>query len=335
MGGGWRLELSEIEIRPYRSGDETQINQTFNDVFRTDRPIEEWWWKFRSVDEGRPIMLAFHEDGLLAQYASVPYTFEVDGSAWSAAQIVDVFSTRQARRLFAKKGVWVKTVERFFDHFAARGGFPLLFGFPGRRALRLGVLQLGYDAVEPQPIRYLIRREKPQRGRPGRLLYRAEVIGDREDRLDLLWSRVKDSYPVATVRDADRARWRLSGHPSVNYHRFLVFPRFSDTPIAFAAFRVEQKGCKWVDLLWDRAHPGSLALLSHLSSELSNRVGAAIEEMWLNGDEEGIGRLSRLGFSEEPEPNGLVMVARSFDSDLDVTRFDGRVYLTMSDSDLV
>ncbi len=328
-------QLGPILLRPYEAGDERAINDEFNKVFRTQRPLEEWWWKFRSIEGGRPIMLAFHGDELLAQYASVPHRFQVDGKEWSAAQIVDVFSTREARRLFAKKGVWGRTVERFFDHFAASGRFPLLFGFPGRRALRLGVLQLGYDAVEPQPIRYWARRTPPQRNRPGRFLYRAEVLGDRDERLDLLWRRARSAYPVATVRDADRIQWRLSGHPSVTYHRFLVQPRFSDAPVAFAAFRVEKSSCKWVDLLWDHRHPGALALLSHLSVELTARIGADLEELWLNGDADGQAALERFGFSEEPEPKGLVMVARSFDADLDITALDRRVYLTMADSDLV
>ncbi|MCP4898676.1 MAG: GNAT family N-acetyltransferase [bacterium] len=325
---------SAIQLRPYEAGDERAINREFNRVFRTDRPLEEWWWKFRSIEGGRPIMVAIHDGELLAQYASVPYPIQVDGKMWSAAQIVDVFSTRNARRLFAKKGVWVQTVERFFDHFASGGSYPLLFGFPGRRALRLGILQLGYDAVEPQPIRYLSRRTLPLRSAPRRFLYQAEVLGDRDERLDLLWRRVRESYPVATIRDADRAQWRLSGHPTVTYHRFLVRPRFSDVPVAFAAFRVERSGCKWVDLLWDHRHPGALALLSHLGAKLTKRVGATIEEMWLNGDSEGKALLEQWGFVEEPEPNGLVMVARSFDTDLDVKALDGRVYITMSDSDL-
>jgi hypothetical protein len=34
-------------------------------------------------------------------------------------------------------------------------------------------------------------------------------------------------------------------------------------------------------------------------------------------------------------PGQLVMVARAFDPELDVTALDGRVYLTMADADLV
>jgi hypothetical protein len=90
-----------------------------------------------------------------------------------------------------------------------------------------------------------------------------------------------------------------------------------------------------VDLLWDHGHPGALEMISRLSARLAAQTRAPREELWLNGDPEGQEVLESLGFCRRPEPNGLVMVARSFDKDLDVRALDGRVYLTMADTDLV
>jgi len=333
LGDG--MNVDEIVFRPYRSGDEGAINQTFNEVFRADRPLEEWLWKFPWRPGGRSIMLAFAGEELLAHYAGLPLPFQVDGRVVEAAQIVDVFSTRAARRRFARKGVWVRTVERFFEHFGQSGRHPLLFGFPGRRALRLGVLQLGYDAMEPQGIVQLARASGTARGFGRRLAYRAQPARDWEPLLDRLWERVRGDYPVAAVRDARRALTRLAGRPGVRYHRFLVLPRFSEEPVAFVAFRYDEKLCSWVDLLWDHDHPGALELAAHLSRELAALHGAPREELWLNGDESGVSVLESMGFVRETQPDGLVMVARSFDESLDVRVLEDRVYLTMADADLV
>ena len=327
--------MSEITVRAFRDGDEKKINDTFNRVFSLGRSLEEWYWKFRDVPGGRPIMLAWLDGEICAHYGSLPARFQVDGIEWPAAQIVDVFSTREARRLFAKRGVWVKTVERYFLEFGESGRFPLLFGFPGKRALRLGVLQLGYDSVEPQPIRYLRRDGGTGSETFSRYLYRAELATEKDDRLDTLWQSARSDYPVAVIRDAARVATRLSGRPGVSYHRFLVFPRFSPTPVAFAAFRTDQGRCRWVDLVWDHGHRGALALLSLVGRRLAHSHGAAFEELWLNGDQAGIDFLRRRGFCEQPEPNGLVMVARSFNQNLSVATLDRRVYLTMADADLV
>jgi hypothetical protein len=327
--------MSEPVIRAYRPGDEVAINTGFNRVFNTSRELAEWGWKFPAEPAGRPIMLALDGEEVLAHYAGVPVRFHVDGALWPAVQIVDVFSARSARRVFSRRGVWVRTVEEFFSTFGASGRYPLLFGFPGRRALRLGVLQLGYDAMPPQPITYLSRTVFESSSWPSRLRYRAELARDWEPRLDQLWSRVRLQYPAAVVRDAERALRRLAGRPGVVYHRFLVFPRWSRVPVAWVAFRIDGGRCRWVDLLWDHRHRGALHMVSQLGRRLAGQVGAELEEIWLNGDDPGRSVLEGLGFAVADQPDGLVLVARSFSDELDVNRLDGRVYLTMADADLV
>ncbi len=143
------MSEAELVIRPFRPSDETVINQGFNETFRLERSLEEWAWKFPPQPEGRLIMLAEIDDAMVAHYAGMPLRFTIDGREWNAAQIVDVFSTRAARRGFTRKGVWVRTVEEFFSTFGESGRVAMLYGFPSPRPLRLGVLQLGYDAVEP------------------------------------------------------------------------------------------------------------------------------------------------------------------------------------------
>lgn len=327
--------MGDVEIRLFQPGDEATVNETFNKVFGTSRPLAEWLWKFPPDTDGRAIMLAFSEGRLLAQYAALPAVMRVDGNEVRAAQIVDVFAVRGSRDRLARRTVWTRTAERFFEEVAEGGRHPLLYGFPGRRALRLGVLQLGYDAMVPEAIVYLRRRAAAGRVSSRRLPYRAEPARDWEPRLDELWAAARRDYPVAVVRDAGRALHRLAGHPSARYHKFLVFPRLSTSPVAFAAFRVADGVCRWVDLLWDHDHPGALALASRLGAGLGGRFGANGEELWLNGDEPGRELLVELGFEQVPEPNRLVMVARSFLPELDVRALEGRIYLTMADADLV
>jgi hypothetical protein len=140
---------------------------------------------------------------------------------------------------------------------------------------------------------------------------------------------------VAVVRDAAWALRRLAGHPSVRYHRFLIFPRLSSRPVAFAAFRTDQLCCRWVDLVWDHDHPGAVELLLHLSAKLAAQTGGELEELWLHGDPEGRRRLEASGFEHVPEPAGLAFGGRSFHPDLRLDTVAARAYLTMADADLV
>lgn len=335
MDVGETVKQSELMIRPFASGDEVAVNGGFNGAFNLDRSLDEWAWKFPPQPDGRLIMLAEIEDDLLAHYGGMPVRFTIDGREWTGAQIVDVYSTRAARRGFTRKGVWVRTVEAFFETFGESGRASLLYGFPSPRPLRLGVLQLGYDAVEPQPIVYLSRKPSAATSSRRRHFYRAELAADWEPRLDDLWRRVRGDYPVAAIRDADRALHRFAGHPLVHYHRFLIFQRFGRTPVASVVFRSDEGRCRWVDLLWDHRHLGALELANQLSIGLAGQTGAEIEELWLNGDDAGRALLETRGFEQSEVPGQLVMVARGFGSELDISALDGRIYLTMADADLV
>jgi len=328
------MDSQELMIRPFVAGDEERVNQAFNQVFGRRRTLAEWGWKFPIAPDGRPIMLGTLGDEVVTQYASIEAPFQVDGRVVLAAQIVDAYAVAKARGTLVRRNFWVRTVEAFFSTFCEHGHIAMLFGFPGQRHLRLGLLQLGYGSVEPQAIVYLRRTCTQKWNSVRRAPYRAQLARDWEPCVDTLWSRVRHSYPVAAVRDAERMLRRLAGHPTVYYHRFVVFPRFSTQPVAYAAFRIDGGRCRWLELVWDHDHPGALTLLSHLSARLAHQASAGVEELWLNGDPPGLELLCSLGFELMPEPNELVLVARSFDNQLDVTRLDQRVYLTMADADL-
>ncbi len=323
-----------LEFRPWRPGDEEAINRGFNQVFGLERSLAEWRWKFQRAGVPSPIMLAWSGDDLLAHYAGIPARFAVDGEIFRAAQIVDVYSTRRARRLFARRGIYVRTVEAFFREFGESRCFPLLYGFPGRRALRLGVLELGYDAMEPEPI-WVMERVAGEGRRPWRRYpYTAEAVSPQDPRFDELWQRVSGRYPVAVVRDRRRVVQRLAGHPAVEYRLFMITPRLSHRPVAWVAFRSGPDALRWMDLVWDGQHPGALELAAHLGRLLAEAAGAPRETMWLVGDPEAAEVLARLGYRRRREPDGLVMVARSFPGGPDLERVGGRVYLTLADSDL-
>jgi hypothetical protein len=329
------MSSQDYTVRPYRPGDEEAINQGFNRAFRRDRSLDEWAWKFPIEPEGRLIMVAESNGELLAHYSALRLRFQVEDEVWPTGHVVDVFATRPVRSGISLRGAFVATGEEFYRHFGADGDTPLFYGFPGPRHRRQGELQLSYDEMPFQPATYLTRRPPEPSSRIRRLRYRAEPARDWEPRLDDLWQRVRRSYPVATVRDAEWALRRLAGHPTVRYHRFLVMPRFGRRPLGWVAFRTDQSRCRWVDLLWDHRHPGVLELIHHLSARLAVQTGAESEELWLTGDREGVARLEARGFVAMPEPNDLMMTSRKFTSEIDYSRFDGRVYLTMADCDLV
>jgi len=327
--------MAPPEIRLYAPGDEVAINDAFNRVFGRDRSLEEWSWKFGDGSPPLPIVAAWEGHALVAHNGGIAVDFQVDGRRIKALQGADTLSLAAAERRPEWRGAWQEVMDRFAETAAADFGVSLLYGFTGGRAVSHMVHRARWDSVAPRQIPLYVRRQRPAGRSLASRFFKARLIGDDEPALDRLWDRAGRRYPVAVVRDAEHARRRLSGHPSVSYHRWLVTTRLSSTPAAFVAFRSDGGAVRWVDLVWD-GRPGALELVDHLSRGLAEQTGAGSEELWLDGDEEAASWLEVFGFEGGPDPSGVTRVTRFVDDSLEAESFaPERYYTTMADADLV
>ena len=323
------------DVRLYRPGDEVAINNAFNRVFGKHRSVEEWAWKYRANDPPCPIVAAWDGDRLAAHNGGIPTDYQVDGRRMVAMQGADTFSLAVADRQPAWRDSWQRVMDQFGQISADQFGASLLYGYTGGKAISHMVARAHWDSVSPRRIPLLVRHRRPPTRSMASKLFKARLIDGHAPALDVLWKRAQDRYRVSVVRDAKHVRNRLSGHPAVCYHRWLITPRWSSTPAAFVAFRTDGGVCRWADLVWD-GRPGALELADHLSRRLTKQTNADREEMWLDGDPEAARWLELFGFEGGPDPSGVVRVIRFIDPDLDADSFaPGRVYTTMADADLV
>ncbi len=323
-------------VRLYEPGDEVAINEAFNRVFSRSRSLAEWTWKYATDVRPVPIVSAWDGAALAAHNGGIPADFEVDGVRVKALQGADTLALAAAERRAEWRDAWRQVMDLFAEVARDRLGVSVLYGFTGGRAISHMVHRARWNSAPPRRIPLLVREERPVGRSLASRFFTAHLVGDHEPALDLLWERARHRFTAAVVRDAKHALRRLAGHPSVQYHRFLVTPRLSSGPAAFAAFRTDGGVCRWVDLVWDGRHPGALELVDHLSRRLADQHGCGREELWLDGDPEAEKWLSAFGFSGDPDPSGVVRVVRFLDDGIDAEAFaPGRVYTTMADADLV
>lgn len=323
--------MADVVYRPFRAGDEAAINDGFNQVFGLHRPIEEWRWKFPAEPEGRWIMLAEDASGcLVGHYAAVPVRLQVGPLEIRAGQPCDVFTRVGTRHGLAAARTYIATVKAFFAEFGVPDRLSVLYGFPGDRALRLGLARLGYDEMSPQPVPVWRRRA----ARSGRLLTGHRVhSGFVAPTADVLWGRARARYAVAAVRNGGWIGRRFCHRPGVEYDHLTAW-RHGEV-VALAVVRTAGKLASWAELVWDGEDALALAALDRAVAALARARGADTIEMWLGGDPLASRVLSRLGWEEGSHPDNLVMVAKSFHPEVKAASFAGRFFLTMSDADLV
>jgi hypothetical protein len=322
------IPTNPFRMRAYAPGDESVINQHFNRVFNQKRPLLDWHRKFQPEQDGCSILVAVNEDNnIIAQYAVIHSAMQMGDLKFRAGQPVDVYCLRQDGA--TQRRVYSKLVTAFFDTYGNPKDLPLLYGFPGRRALRLGQLKLGYG--DPVPIGFWRRTvERP------RLLFRKQPPNEAPDldAIDRLWRRAAERYPTSVVRDSDWMTRRYLGCTNSPYIHACVSE--SDSLCAWAVLRMtNKKTANWVDLVWDGVSVGALRELQSKCLASARLMGASRMEMWLSGDAEAEAVFADLGWVREEHPSDLQLVARSFDSRIDAPSLIQQLYLTMGNSDLI
>ena len=307
-----------LKLRPFQEGDEATILRILQEGSGLGCSLDEWAWLFPPEENGRAIVVGERDDEVVAVCAGTPVDVVVDGRDVSAVELRQLAARESDDRR--------RILEYFGEIFGSSGRFELMTASFSRE----GEAPPGFEEAPYAGFVELVRA-KPVSGTLRRFFYRAEPGRDWEPRLDGLWGRVRNSYPVAVVRNADRALRRFAGHPSIRHHRFLVFPRHSETAVASAVFADSGSNCCWLDLLWDHAHPGALELLAHLSGRLVNQWDRGGERIWLAGDDAAKTLLADRGFRPQTSsPRGVAI--RSLTREFDTRDLVVRAYLTAADA---
>ncbi len=211
------MSLTDLEIRPYRPGDEHAILATFNRVFRevcgdgyVDRSLAQWQWQYLQNPQGNRISLAIAPGGVVAaQYAGVPLLADTPWGERIFVHCVDSMTHPDWRQGLKRKGLFVLTCEPFWAHSKAIGD-GLFYGFPVDAAFRIGQRYLEYR--EMCVIEYLIRDRSA-----APLVAPAEVLVERvaavPGEADALYALARTDKRCLVRRDHRYLHWRYRQNP--------------------------------------------------------------------------------------------------------------------------
>ncbi|MBM7571338.1 GNAT family N-acetyltransferase [Aquibacillus albus] len=227
-------------IRLYKQGDEQQIQQLFEKVFKKQRSIAHWKWKF----EGTPsLILVFEEKNEILGHISL-WLFEgyIGGEEKKLGVRVDTMVDPDARG----KGIYKQLNEAMIEH-ANEAGISILHGFPAEKAKALlqkytdgkhiADISRFYIVLKPWKIAASIHKiAKPLQFFDG--LYQAkklrkvrpnfpegikvEAVQHCDERFDELAEKTKNLKKVMVKRDAAYLNWRYFNHPDNEYSMFAI-----------------------------------------------------------------------------------------------------------------
>ena len=272
-------------------------------------------------------MLAVDLGGrVLAHYAAVAMQFRFGREQVRAGQIVDAYSRTEVRgtRVFSS------CYERFIEAFGTPAGLPLMFGFPGRKHYEMGLKALKYVPIGSVP--YWVRESR------WRAVVRGQAFRD-QARLRCACRGRPVAACVPALRCGRRARLELVCAPlRTGGRRWSTHTsRRGET-----AGRRPGRSCaptrgtlRWAELVWDGESAGALVAIDRALVRLARRHSCTNLELWFGGDPAAERTLGRVGWARHPCPQDVLLVARTFDTRVDLDRMQRGLYLTMGDADLV
>ena len=344
--------MSEIEIRPYESGDEHSILEAWNLVFPAqdklpERDLAHWTWQYRTNPLGRSeIICAVVDAKVVAQYACVPLAAVDEGQDITIGCVCDAFVLPEYRRAGQRPGLIIHVAERLHRAYCGRDaelitpGHSLLYGYPFP-IWRVAQRYLSSEMVRDMDILFRELRAGGYRPSPAPEAVLVEESAGSADFADFgraadeLWQQLRDSVRFGLVRDRAWFDWRYARHPAHQYRILLARSKSDGKARGIAVYRKGKYVVEDAGILCDWLCPAD-------DEEAEQALICAVEEC---ARDDGVHSLlavfpqndprfssfQRRGFLVGPPSHFLVM--NSFKHHVLYLR--ERWYFTLGDSDLV
>lgn len=319
-----------FEVREYEPSDGPAINDSFNQVFGLQRSLEEWRWKFRPEDGTSRVLIGLSQTGeVLSHFAAFRNRLMIDSVPMNTGMVCDVFCKRSKDTV--RNRLYLRTAQKFFQTYGGEHDLPFVFGFPGKRALALGKLALGYQAtgIIPTYRRQVPRIQLSLPFRRFRFLSGKQIT---RRQLDAFWSRACERYRYGAVRDYEWLQRRYLEHPHVEYNLLAV--EGEGRMQAWGVLRFDAGRARLVDLCWDGADPRALKALDTESCARTRHRGLKDIYLLLERDTDALKTFRSLGWVEhaaEEMPSFCVLI---FDQKYSADELLSNFYLTWGDTDL-
>jgi hypothetical protein len=336
-------------IRSYVEDDEHRILPMFNEIFKTDRTLDHWYWKFRDNPFGsHKVCMGFSQAGnMVSHFAGYPVSFcstiedTPEPKTFPVIHAGDTMTHPTVRRIGSgKTGLLARTTYYFYAKFC-EGFSPFAYGFNTANIKKLGERYLGYTYIDPVP--FWIKDMSQCSFKPPGIFSRffsrftVEEVFCVDDEWDVFFDRVVSTYEFLVKRDAAYIRWRYLECPD-RVHRVFAIRKRGELA-GWGVFVRKNDTLLWGDALFEKKCPGAA---SYLLNYLINKFFLSVKtvEAWFSKKPEWWSNyIKSIGFDAREEPNGLTFCYVPYwnnilDNDALDDKFKNHFYYTWGDSDL-
>ena len=320
-------------IRPYENSDEPGVLSLWEAAFGQTMVPEVWAWKFHKNPFGREMSVCVTEYGRpVALYSGIPYPFMHVGEEIRLVHLMDNMSHPDFRFPAAgKRGLFGLTVSHYLASIGNTGTTMAGYGFPGYRHFRLGNLQYNYLKLT-SGMAFLQCSKADIQVKKSSILRNSGLISRSDQTFSRLQHDLRRFYPLAAKRDEQFIHWRYFSHPVYKYKVISIKSIFGNLK-SWAVLRFDGETATLVDLFCPDDDYEMNALLAGVSEELT-ALRCNLIRTWLPANHFTVRKLKSAGFSELPEPLGIIPAVTVYNPALSFGFLNENLFYTMGDGDL-
>ncbi len=250
-----------IQVRPYKPGDEQGIVRLFHEIFNREMTLDEWKWKYRGKGGNQKVYAVVGIDktyGIIAHYGGIPHSMICRGKEILGLAIGDVMVHPKFRNLSL-----FKRIASLIPDLAVKDGFILGYGFPNERAMRLPEKLGLYEKIEDVIV---AQKEVTFHNGLARYYYKLFPLDCYDDRIDRLWNSCKGDIHLGVIRDKSYFSWRYRNHPYLTYEVWGMRKRMGRQLQGIAVLRKEEHQAFIIDLVFKKG------MLSPLLKKIENHL---------------------------------------------------------------
>lgn len=231
---------SDLDIRPYQSGDEYSILKLFEQSYGHPLGEKVWTWRFRDNPAGHGVInLVWDGNVLASHYAVTPVYVRISGKDW----LTGLSGTTMTHPDYRGRGLFPILARKTYSRMAELG-MAMVWGFPNVLSHRGFVRDLGWRDIYEIPKFQLLLDNHVKI--PPTQEYIVSLASF-DERFDNLWNCVKDDYLIIARRDCAHLQWRYAQNPSERYS-ILAFVQ-KENVLGYTVFKRYQEELQVIDIL--------------------------------------------------------------------------------------
>ena len=199
-------------IRPNREGDEERLVDLWKQVFKKDRSVEYWQWRFNACAFGKGVvMLGLDGENIVSAYSTNRMMLKLGDEIVPAVHGFDGYTHIDYR----KHGIFTKLLGKLMEEYAVEG-VKFMYGYPNTNSYPIHIKMdwKGHGLIDTWEKDLELTNWTPSPD--------FETIEIFDERVDKLWKDAKSTIKIGIVRNKDYLNWRYIDNPSAKYHKTIL-----------------------------------------------------------------------------------------------------------------